>query len=887
MAAISILGLLLGAYLLLMPLIAFFKAKNVETELRALRAEVERLKTDADHKQTSSPKVKVAAQENPEPKKNKEPEPAAPAKKAPWSPPEQKQPEQPSKPVSVPTPPSEPSFIDTLTARASKSITENWIIWLAALSLACGGLFFVQYGIENGYLGPVARVLSSLGFGAALILAAEYLRRKPNMNMQGWFTVPVALAAGGVASLYGGNVAAHIMYDLTSQSIAFGALVLVSFIAVFGALIYGPVLAVIGILGAYISPMLVSSGAGAHPILYLYFLTILATALAVERYQRWAWLSAIAVAFTLFWGMLLNQDIPNESYLALYVVATILGVTIVPAFGIRPSWNDTDMLNPNTFKSLSTHYPTILTVLTSIGGTALLSLAAPQSLILWQVTLMAFLGLILWSIFWNHRAQNLDQLPLTFVAGLLITVSIFSPLGWLNFLPEITRFVTYTSTVTIAAVAFLIASFWRTPRSVRPLYWSASGTMAPLLIYAITYISWHQTTQIPENTWVLSAALLTVFLGGSALLMLRSKIRHRRIGSDLYFSGTLIAIGFIAYLTLPTDFYAHGTAALALAALSLVIRFKYYWTGLLVWAFITVTTGLVIADLLPNYAMDEPFLSVVIVFGAIIALLATGYTMAQKAGLPDRVVLFETATLLTTALLACVIITRFVPKSTYGFDHMPFGLYATVWVMLAGVQFRRTLIQDGMNKIRTTLAYGYSVLGLGALTIGIMMSPLFFGRIRGIFPMDSVMIAYALPAITAYTLYHFELLPSFITKKIAVIFTAVISAFVTIHEIRRFWHGPSVYLDRGVEVGELYTYTVILLTATVSTIVLAITRKNPILRKIGMALAALTAAKVFLWDTAGMQGLARATVFIALGLTLAGIGWLLQVSQASEDKKQD
>ena len=218
---------------------------------------------------------------------------------------------------------------------------------------------------------------------------------------------------------------------------------------------------------------------------------------------------------------------------------------------------------------------------------------------------------------------------------------------------------------------------------------------------------------------------------------------------------------------------------------------------------------------------------------------------------------------------------------------MPFGLYATVWVMLAGVQFRRTLIQDGMNKIRTTLAYGYSVLGLGALAIGIMMSPLFFGRIRGIFPMDSVMIAYALPAITAYALYHFKLLPSFITKKIAVIFTAAISAFIAIHEIRRFWHGPSVHLDRGVEVGELYTYTVILLTATVSTIVLAITRKNPILRKIGMALAALTAAKVFLWDTAGMQGLARATVFIALGLTLAGIGWLLQVSQASEDKKQD
>ena len=33
-----------------------------------------------------------------------------------------------------------------------------------------------------------------------------------------------------------------------------------------------------------------------------------------------------------------------------------------------------------------------------------------------------------------------------------------------------------------------------------------------------------------------------------------------------------------------------------------------------------------------------------------------------------------------------------------------------------------------------------------------------------------------------------------------------------------------------------------------------------------------------------MQGLARATVFIALGLTLAGIGWLLQISEDDTQK---
>jgi len=880
LAVIGLLLFILGAYVLIMPLVAFLKAKNVQNELQTLRNEVARLNAQTNPSvkpQKSPPKTKVAAKENPAPQKTK----------APCPPPEQKQTAKPATPAPVPSKPAEPSFIDTLVARATQSLKEHWLIWLAALSLACGGLFFVQYGIENGYLGPKARVLSALGFGSALIAAAEYLRRKPNIGMQGWFTVPVALAAGGVASLYGANVAAHTLYDLTSQSVAFGALVLVSFIAVAGSLIYGPVLAVIGILGAYVSPILVSSGAGAHPILYLYFLIILASALAVERYQRWAWLSAIAVIFTLLWGVLLNLAIPNEPYLALYVVTAILGVTTIPAFGIRPNWHDTDMLNPDTLKKLGTHYPTILAVLTSIGGTALLSLASPQSLILWQVTLMTFLGLILWSVFWNNRAQNLDQLPLVFAGGMIITVSAFSPLGWLNILPEITRFITYSTTVIIATATFLIASFWRTPQSIRPLYWIASGTIAPLLIYAITYISWHQSAQIPDNIWILSAVLLAAFLGASALMMLRSQIRHRRIGSDLYFAGTLIATGFTAYLTLPVAFYAHGTAVLALAALWLVIRFKYYWTGLLVWAFVTITTGLIIANLLPNYAMDEPFLPIIIVFAALIALLATGYTMAEKAKLPERAVLFETATLLTIALLACTLITRLLPQNHSNIDHMPFGLYATVWALLAGVQFRRQIIQDGMSKIRTALAYVYSGLGIAAFALGALLSPLIFGQIRGIFPIDSVMVAYALPAITAYALYHFKLLPSFVTEKITVITASAISAFIAIQEIRRFWHGSSIHFEQGVEVGELYTYTVILLTATVATIVLAILRKNPMLRKIGMGLAALTAAKVFLWDTAGMQGLARATVFIALGLTLAGTGWLLQMSQTSsnEDKQ--
>ena len=879
-----LLAVLIGAYILLMPLIAFIMAKGASNTIKRLQSEVEMLKIQAEGKgktkaKTPKPiiKSKVAAEVISEPTKTK----------APWTPPEEKAATKPAKqpvapPPSEPPVPTGPTFFD----RMVENFKANWIVWLAGLSLALGGIFIVQYGLERGFLGPVARVISALGFGAALLGVAEYLRRKPNMGMQGWFTVPVALAAGGVASLYGAVVAAHILYDLTSQMVGFASMVLVSFLAIGAGLIYGPVLAVIGILGAFISPVIVSTGEG-HPIMYLYFLSVLTAALTVEHMRRWIWLSALAVVFTLIAGFGLNDTIPNQPYLAIYIVAMILLVTTIPAFGIRPKWDHSEMINEKTLGDIATHYPTILTVLTSAGGTLLLCFAANDNLILWQSTLLVFLGLTAWAIFWCRHAENLDQLAIIFTGGLLFIATAGNPLIHYRYREtfELAPHLTMLHTIlALSAVLFMVASFWRTPRSVRPLFWVACGAIAPVLTYFLSYANWHQIAPISDRVWTFTAILLAAFLAVSALLMLRSRIRQRRTGSDLYFAGMLIAASFAAYLVIEIDYLAHIAALLSLAAFALVIRFKYRWTGYLVWALVAASTSLVVFNLFPVYSLLEPVLLVIAVFGIVASLLGVGYMMAKDANQPNRVILYETAILLIIALLICALIARVASGGRWEMEYMALGLYATVWIVMAGVQFRRMDIDDRLTVVRKYLGYGYATLALGTLATAMLISPLVVNDINGIFPVDTVMAAYALPALMAYVLYHFDLLPHFITRKIANGFATLMTGFITVMEVRRFWHGSNIRLYKGTEVGELYTYTVILLTATVITVMLAITRKNPSLRKIGLALAALTAAKVFLWDTAGMQGLARATVFIALGLTLAGVGWLLQVSQIADDK---
>ena len=101
-------------------------------------------------------------------------------------------------------------------------------------------------------------------------------------------------------------------------------------------------------------------------------------------------------------------------------------------------------------------------------------------------------------------------------------------------------------------------------------------------------------------------------------------------------------------------------------------------------------------------------------------------------------------------------------------------------------------------------------------------------------------------------------------------------------EIRRFWQGDWLGAS-GVVQGELYTYTLALMLIGAGLLYQAIARRSVLLRRIGMAVIAVTIAKVFLIDASGLTGLTRVVSFLGLGLSLAGLAWLNRwAGQASE-----
>ena len=75
---------------------------------------------------------------------------------------------------------------------------------------------------------------------------------------------------------------------------------------------------------------------------------------------------------------------------------------------------------------------------------------------------------------------------------------------------------------------------------------------------------------------------------------------------------------------------------------------------------------------------------------------------------------------------------------------------------------------------------------------------------------------------------------------------------------------------------ELYTYSIVWLLIAVAVIFGGQHRQLITLRNVGFGLLAVIILKVFIFDTAQLEGLYRAISFIGLGFSLVGIGWLYQ-----------
>ena len=174
--------------------------------------------------------------------------------------------------------------------------------WAGILAVAFAAAFFLKLAFESGYFGPTTRVLFGAGAGLALLGAGEFLRER------GLRHYAFVISGGGVLILYLSIYAAFNFYALISQPAAFVLMAGVTALAVLLSVrLDAPPVAVIGLVGGFLTPPLLSTGQDNQVALFTYVALLDAGVLALAYFKRWRSLNFLSffatVLMTLGWAI--------------------------------------------------------------------------------------------------------------------------------------------------------------------------------------------------------------------------------------------------------------------------------------------------------------------------------------------------------------------------------------------------------------------------------------------------------------------------------------------------------------------------------------------------------------------------------------------------------
>ncbi len=165
--------------------------------------------------------------------------------------------------------------------------------WIGGLALFLGAAFFVKHSFEQGWVSPQLRVASGFITGLALLGGGIFLRRRQ------YPVTADSLCGAGVVVLYTSSYAARAYYGLLGNGAAFGlmSLITVGAFALADRLRAVPV-AVLGILGGFLTPLLLSTGVDRPLALFGYIALLDLVLVAIALRRRWLYLVVLGAVGT-------------------------------------------------------------------------------------------------------------------------------------------------------------------------------------------------------------------------------------------------------------------------------------------------------------------------------------------------------------------------------------------------------------------------------------------------------------------------------------------------------------------------------------------------------------------------------------------------------------
>lgn len=896
MDALFSLGLLLVLFLLIAPIFgiaAFARSGRLRRELaeQKRRAAAEALRLAALGKDIDALRAELglAPREAPAPP---EPVPAA----AP-------EPETRVEPAAAAAPPAEiPPPAATPTAPAfEESLTSRWFVWLGAVALALGSVFLVKYSIERGWMGPAVRVLLGGALGLALSLGGEALRRRPLQRAVAAIRpdyVPPALTSAGLFALFASVYAAYELYALIPPLAAFLLLAAVSFLAVVLALLQGPFVALLGLLGGFATPALVAATRPEAWALFPYLLVLSAAALFLVRTQGWWWLALATLAGAALWPLAWfagTWTARDAVPVALYILSVAALFLLVRRDAGRSIEVATWRLGlralgiPERVGWLGGLAAAVLMfVFVRMEQYGLPSWAACGALVLlfavvayreaaFDALVLIGAGLVLALMAAWHLPRFVPPESALYTIAGRDYGSVPGPLVP----PEVEPFL---AVALGAAMLFGLGGFALMGRVRRPALWALTSAATPLGLLAIAY--WRIVDFHIDLAWSAVAFGLAGANLAAATLVRRQGDARLDLPLGIYAAATVAALGFAAAMALQQ---AWLTVALAVQLPALAWIHERLGLAALRPVALIVAAVVLLRLLFNPFVLDYapaawagawPGASWVLYGYGLPALCFALAARRFRRERDDRLVrLLEAGGLALVALLLVFEIRHLVAGRL---DSPDYGLLEQSLQGLAGLSLAYLCLLWYRRSGRAVANYGWRVL-FALATAQVVLGPLLLANplwrddpVGGWPVINLLSLAYALPALIAgrYLIAFRAMGRRRLAAACGLAGLMLFFVYLSL-EVRRAFQGP-VLAGGPVGESELYAYSAVWLVYALGLLGAAIWSRVPALRYASLALLVLTVVKVFLIDMSALAGLYRVASFLGLGLVLVGIGYLYQ-----------
>jgi uncharacterized membrane protein len=875
--SLMLLGLLPILAFPVIAIVALVKAIGVRATVRQLQKRIEALETGHPPSPTAEPII-------PPPKPIEPAEVLKPAVELP-----QPAPEEPIRPPEVPSPSTPPPAAAPASATLEERFGTQWVVWIGGLALALGGIFLVRYTIEQGLLGPSMRIFFGGLFAAALIAAGEWTRR--NEIAAGIAAVPTRhipsiLTAAGTVAAYATVYAAFALYDFLSPAAAFILLGLVALATLAAALLHGPALASLGVVGAFVTPLLIASDEPSYWALYVYLAIVTAAAFALARMRLWRWLAVTAVLLGTLWT-LPGIEYPHVHALAAHLFHVIAGFALAAALIVSGLFYG-PTAEPGKIDEISSGAIGAY----MIGATLLVLGSLHDSAAL---AVFALLAAATVAIAWRTEAA-LFALPTTGLMVVLVMVH------WIA--PAVFETLVLPAGVTHGAIPepptgsglhlilgmvfaglFGLSGYAAQGRSESPLVallWSATAAITPVAILIALYL---RVTEFDRSIPFagLALALAALFAYGTELLSKRPSRPGLAAAAAIFATGAVAALALALTFALDKGWLTVGLALM-------VPGIAWISEQRPLPALRTLAAGVVVLVLLrvgyePRIVGNDigttPFFNWLL-YGYGVPAAAfwfAGYLLRQRSDdVPTRMT--ESAAILFTVLLAMLEIRHYINNGDVFRNSTALAeiamQVAVGLAMTIGLERLRLRSQSIVHNIGALII---ATLTLAAIVFGLVVTvnPMLTGRPVGAGTFfNLVLLGYGIPAILAAILALVVRARRPLTyRAIAATVAVGLSLAYFSLEVRTLYHGSNLWHGATSDV-EQYTYSAVWLAFGVALLIAGFLLRSQPARMASAAVVAITIAKVFLIDMAGLEGIFRALSFIGLGAVLVGIGWLYQ-----------